>query len=207
MSWKVRPDGAAAVVEVPSLEEVMEGVEEGRFAPSDEVQGPDETAWVPLDAHPAFAEAVALEPAQAGAGDETHLDMTPLIDVCLVLLVIFIMLIIVGKLAQRLEAPTPARGKVGPVAISREQAKQTMVHAVVRRENGQTVYRIEDKPTPPEALESELYAFTKPTSGGRKLLLLEADDDVPLGDVVRLEDAAYGAKFERILYLTNPEEK
>jgi biopolymer transport protein ExbD len=131
--------------------------------------------------------------------------MTPLIDVCLVLLVIFIMLIIVGKLAQRLEAPTPAAGKVGPVIISHEQAKQTMVHAVVRRENGQTVYRIEDKVTAPNALESELHAFSQ--SSGRKLLLLDADDDVSHGDVVRLEDAAYGAKFERVLYLNKPEEK
>ena len=60
--------------------------------PTDEVRGPGATAWVAIENHPQLAEVVAdLEPPPRAHDDETHLDMNALIDVCLVLLIFFMM--------------------------------------------------------------------------------------------------------------------
>jgi biopolymer transport protein ExbD len=200
MSWTVRPEGGAAVVELAAPEQVIEGLEEGRFAPTDEVRGPDDRDWVPIDAHPQFVDAAALEPMPAHEADETNLDMTPLIDVCLVLLVVFIMMILVANvLIHRLDAPNPDNRQVGPAVITEKQVKEQMIHAVVSRENGQTVYRVEGEVVPADDLQNKLSGFV--TTTGHTQLLLEHDPAVPHGDVVRLQDAAKGAHMDRVLLL------
>jgi biopolymer transport protein ExbD len=203
MSWKVRPEGAAAV-EVASPEEVVEGLEDGRWAPTDEVRGPDDRDWVPIDGHPRFVDAVALEPMPAGEGDESNLDMTPLIDVCLVLLVVFIMLMLVANVViKRLEALNPSNQRVGPAVITPDQVKDQMIVAEVARENGATVYRVEDEVVAADDLQSKLSGFVNATS--RTQLLLKHAPTVPHGDVVRIQDAAAGAGIAHVLLLVPPQ--
>jgi biopolymer transport protein ExbD len=200
MSWAVRVEGATAV-EGLSLEQVAEGLDEGRWGPTDEVRGPDERDFVPLETHPQLEEAAALEPLPAPHDEETSIDMTPLIDVCLVLLFIFILILVVAKLVKQLDAPDAPRNEAGRLVITPDQAKKQSIHVVVAREDGRTVYRIEDKAVAPDQLESMLTQFVRTTNHTR--LLLEAGDDVPHGDVIAVEDAAKGAHMEKV-WLVKP---
>ena len=87
-TWKVRQEGSPQVRSGLSLQQVLENLEEGEWGPTDEVRGPDDPDWKQFEDHPVFADAVAFEPLPTPEQDETHVDMTPLIDVTMVLLVI-----------------------------------------------------------------------------------------------------------------------
>ena len=200
MTWKVREEGSPRVREGLTVEQVLEGLEEGEWSPTDEVRGPDDRDWTRFENHPMFAEAVALEPLPAGHDEEeTHVDMTPLIDVAMVLLVFFILIFTYSVLEKRLEAPNAsAKGPTVPV-ITKDQVKDLMIQVSVRRENGQTVYRIEDKVAPRDRLGTELASFVRATK--HTTLLLDAADDVPHGDTVFVEDQAKGAGMQQVLLL------
>jgi biopolymer transport protein TolR len=205
MTWKVREEGSPRVREGLSLQQVLEGLEEGEWSPTDEVRGPDDRDWTPFESHPVFADAVALEPLPSHDDDETHVDMTPLIDVAMVLLVFFILIFTYSVLEKRLEAPNASSAHAGPAVITKEDVEQQMIQVSARRENGKTIYRIETKEVPKERLLTELTGFVRQTK--HTMLLLEADPDVPHGDTVYIEDMAKGAGMDRVLLLAPPEEK
>ncbi len=205
MTWKVRQEGSPEVREDLSTAQVLTGLEEGEWAPTDEVRGPDDRDWVQFENHPVFAEAVALEPLPSHDDDETHVDMTPLIDVVMVLLVFFILIFTYSVLEKRLDAPNASSAHVGPAIITREEVKEQMIQVTVRRDNGRTLYRVEDKEVPKERLGADLGSFVR--KDNRTTLLLDADPDVPHGDTVYVEDMARGAGMERVLLLAPPEKK
>ena len=113
MTWKVRQEGSPQVRADLTTEQVVAGLEEGEWAPTDEVRGPDDRDWMPFENHPVFAEAVALEPLPSHDDDETHVDMTPLIDVAMVLLVFFILIFTYSVLEKRLDAPNASAAHWG----------------------------------------------------------------------------------------------
>ena len=205
MTWKVRQEGSPQVREGLTTAQVLADLEEGEWSPTDEVRGPDDRDWTPFENHPAFAEAVALEPLPAHDEDETHVDMTPLIDVAMVLLVFFILIFTYSVLEKRLDAPNASAAHAGPAVITKEEVKEQMIQVTVRRDNGRTVFRVEDKEVPKELLLAELRGFVR--KDNRTTLLLDADPDVPHGDTVYVEDKARGAGMERVLLLAPPEKK
>src|SRR6516162_1892381 len=105
MSWKVRHEGSPQSIEGLTLTQVVEGLQDGQWVPTDEVMGPTDHDWQSIDNHPALEEAAAevMPPPQVHE-DETRLDMNPLIDVCLVLLIFFILTMSYGALEKILEA-------------------------------------------------------------------------------------------------------
>ena len=205
MTWKVRPEGSPQVRENLSTVQVLMGLEEGEWGPTDEVRGPDDRDWVQFESHPVFADAVALEPLPSPEDDETHVDMTPLIDVVMVLLVFFILLFTYSVLEKRLEAPNASAAHAGPAIITRDQVKDQMIQVTLRRDDGRTLYRVEDKEVPKEMLPAELRGYVR--KDNRTTLLLDADPDVPHGDTVYVEDQASGAGMERVLLLAPTEKK
>lgn len=205
MTWKVRQEGSPQVREDLSTAQVLTGLEEGEWAPTDEVRGPDDRDWVRFEDHPAFADAVALEPLPSPNDDETHVDMTPLIDVAMVLLVFFILIFTYSVLEKRLEAPNASSARVGPAVITKEQVKEQMIQVTLRWDDGRTLYRVEDKEVPKEQLEAALRSYVR--KDNRTTLLLDADPDVPHGDTVYVEDKARGAGMDRVLLLAPPEKK
>src|SRR5262245_24898701 len=99
MAWQVRQEGSPEAINLPTEVDVLAGLRDGNFLPTDEVKGPTDADWQPIETHPQFAEAAQeVEPPPAESVDETHLDMNPLIDVCLVLLIFFILTITYASL-------------------------------------------------------------------------------------------------------------
>src|SRR6266699_2965214 len=107
MSWKVRHEGSPQHVEVPGVPEIVEGLQSGQWAPTDEVMDPQSATWVAIENHPKLEEIAAdIEPSSPPFhDDETHLDMNALIDVCLVLLIFFILTTSYAALQKILETP------------------------------------------------------------------------------------------------------
>src|ERR1043166_4496292 len=104
-TWQLRQEGSTAIVPL-SGEEVHSGLRDGMWLPTDEVKGPGDQAFTPIETHPAFEEAASeLEAEPVDDGDETHLDMNPLIDVCLVLLIFFMLTITYESLRRSIDLP------------------------------------------------------------------------------------------------------
>ena len=100
MSWQLRREGATTPIPLPSAQAVIDGVKDGEWAASDEVRGPGDTAWRRIETHPQFEEAIGeMEEPELPPVEETHLDMNPLIDVSLVLLVFFMLTTVVAAVS------------------------------------------------------------------------------------------------------------
>ena len=83
--------------------------------PTDEVKGPADAHWQPIESHPTFAEAAAdIEPPPPAVDGRNHLDMNPLIDVCLVLLIFFILTITYASLERAIDVPEDNPDDKGP---------------------------------------------------------------------------------------------
>src|SRR5204863_9254601 len=141
-----RHEGPTTAVSVPAAAEVLAGLRDGTWLATDEVKGPDDREWRPIEAHPAFEEAAAdLEEPPSEHPDETHLDMNPLIDVCLVLLIFFILTTSYVALQQVLDMPTAKVDQKAPLTISKDQVDKVMIRVEARQENGHPVIKVEDK--------------------------------------------------------------
>jgi biopolymer transport protein ExbD len=198
MSWKVRHEGSPVALSDMTLSQVAQGLADGRWEPTDEVMGPDDPTWVPIENHPQLAEIAAeLEPPPPRVyDDETRLDMNALIDVCLVLLIFFILTTSYAVLQKHLEAPGVNSEKVGPAIVTKDKVDQQMISVTVKMEDGKPVTRVEGKVVDPERLESELRSYVGSTH--KTQLLLDLADDAPQRSMVEVLDAAKGAGMEKI---------
>ncbi len=202
MSWKIRHEGSPRSVEGLSLQAVVDGLQDGLWEPTDEVMGPQDQQWTAIENHPQLAEiALDIEPAPAKVyDDETRLDMNPLIDVALVLLIFFILTTSYAALQKMLEMPAMAQDGV-PVRSQKEVSDVTIL-VQVRLENDKPVFRVENQITEPGALVATLSKFVKDTK--KTQLLLDHDGAVDWGSVVEVLDAAKGAGIQRANFLAKP---
>ncbi len=196
-AWKLRHEGSPQSIDGLSLPQILEGLQDGRWEPTDEVMGPQDKTWVAIENHPQLAEIAAdLEPPPPRVyDDETRLDMNALIDVCLVLLVFFILTTTYAILEKRLDAPNATTSQPGPVTITDQAVKETMIFVSIAMQNNQPVISIENKAVPADRLEAELTALHKSLHKGT--LLLYYDPDVPQSAVVKVLDAAHGAGLDQ----------
>ncbi len=201
MTWKVRHEGSPTAVET-TLEQLRAQLADGRWEATDEVMGPGDAGWVPIESHPALEELAAeLEPPQPKTyDDETRLDMTALIDVCLVLLVFFILTTTVAAIQNRMEAPSVDTKKPGIPVVTKKDVAETMIHVTAKMEREEPVIRVEGQVVPLERLTRQLRALAG-KNPKRSTLLLEHDDEVPQDVVVRIIDSAKGAEMTDVRLL------
>jgi biopolymer transport protein ExbD len=197
-AWKVRHEGSPQSIEGLSLPQLLEGLQDGRWEPTDEVMGPQDAAWQPIENHPQLAEVAAdLEPPPPRVyDDETRLDMNALIDVCLVLLIFFIMTTSYSLLQKRLDAPNATPSAPGPATITEKEVNDLMIRVSIHMKDGKPETTVEKEVVDPRRLEQVLSSLTNQT--GKHELVLEHDDDVPQQAVVAVLDAARGARVERV---------
>jgi biopolymer transport protein ExbD len=201
--WRIRHEGSPESIDRLSAEPILEGVIEGHWEPTDEVRGPDEAEWIALERHPRFAEAIAdLEmPFAPPPPDETRLDMNPLIDVALVLLIFFILTTTYQELRKMFPAP-PGEATEVKQTIGESQLRQITIRATAKMEAGTPVIRVEDEIVPPEGLR-EKFEFWKQKTGQSRLAI-EMDRDVPWKVFMAIQDAAAGAKIQETIRIERP---
>jgi biopolymer transport protein ExbD len=201
MTWKIRHAGSPRSIDGLTSVQVLEGLQEEQWEPTDEIMGPEDTVWTPIESHPQFAELAAdIEPPPPPhREDETRLDMNPLIDVCLVLLIFFILTTSYATLQKVLDMPGASPQTLKPLQVKTvKDLEKTTIMVTARLENGKPVIRVENQVTEPARLMTELNSFVR--SKHVTEVLLMASDDVDWGTVVAIQDAAKGAGITRVLF-------
>jgi biopolymer transport protein ExbD len=213
MSWKIRHQGSPQAREAP-LSEIVEGLLDGIWEPSDEVQAPGEAAWTAIENHPQLAEFVMdFEEKPASHADETTLDFNALIDVCLVLLIFFMMTTTYAVAVQK-TVPLPAEQEIkektkGVPVVSLDRVRRTMVRVQADMLAGKPVVRVEglevnvvraDGTLDIEKMREELLKYTHTALAlPRDEVLLDAKG-VNWGFVIAIQDAARAANVRVINY-------
>src|SRR3954447_12554881 len=187
--WRIRHEGSPKSVDGLSLAQVGEGLQDGKWEPTDEVMGPGESQWVPIESHPQLAEVAAdLEPPQPHEyEDESRIDMNALIDVCLVLLIFFMLTTTYAALQKRMDAPDMAEKKdqyPKLPTVTKDKLDKEMVFVEVKMEGDKPVIYVQKDPVQPDNLEGALRKYVG--SSGKTQLCLLYDAKVPHGTVVAI---------------------
>ncbi len=197
-AWLVRQEGSPSAVSVSSEGEVLAGLRNGNWLPTDEVKGPADVEWQSIESHPTFAEAAAeIEPPRSEPKDETHLDMNPLIDVCLVLLIFFILTITYASLERAIDVPPLNPDQKGPSQVEWKDIKDQVFLVSAKMDGDKPVVRVASKEVPLDQIQAEMKRVIDTT--GRKEMVLDHDKDVPWGIITAILDAAKGNGVRNIL--------
>lgn len=204
MSWTVRHEGSPRSIENLTLQQVVDGLRDNLWEPTDEVRGPDDAQWVPIESHPQLADVVLdIEPPERNEPeDESRLDMNPLIDVALVLLIFFILTTTYESIRKVLEMPNAAAAGGKVKSVTPEQAKAQMVKLEVRLVNGKPVIKVDDQVVDQKDLSATLKRVVRESQ--KTQMLIDAADDVVYETVVQVQDAARGAGIEKAFFLAAP---
>lgn len=200
MSWQVRREGSPTAYTLPSAEAVLDGLREGIWLPYDEVKGPDDADWVPLDAHHAFEDtAEELAAPMPEAHDDTHLDMNPLIDVCLVLLIFFILTISYASLERAISVPEdkPDEEAKTTQKVELSEIKDRVFRVSGTMDGDRPVIKVEGEPVPIEQLDAKIRSVIDGT--GKKEMLLDLDPVIPWGVQTAILDSAKGNGVHEVL--------
>ncbi|MBA4187877.1 MAG: hypothetical protein C0467_07650 [Planctomycetaceae bacterium] len=198
-AWFVRQQGSPAAVSVPTAGSVVEGLRDGNWLPTDEVRGPADTTWRSIESHPTFAEvAEEVEPHREMSGSDDHLDMNPLIDVCLVLLIFFILTITYASLERAIDVPPVNPDEKGPSNKVQLKDIRDKVFIVTANMDGEkAVVKIEQKEVAVDQIVNEMKQVISTT--GRREMVLDVDKDVPWGVLTAILDAAKGNGVHNII--------
>jgi biopolymer transport protein ExbD len=203
-AWKIRHEGSPQHLET-TLDQIRQGLIDGAWETTDEVMGPGEAEWVPIEVHPQLEELAAeIEPPPAGTyDDETRLDMTALIDVCLVLLVFFILTTTVAVLSVRVEAPQveETNNKAKVKVVTEKQVNQ-MILVKATMEGGRPVIRVEDEVVEMPRLPSVLARYLKGEQR-KTQVMLDQDGEVPHNVEVQVIAAAKSVGLDGVLLLVD----
>jgi biopolymer transport protein ExbD len=197
--WKVRHEGSPVASSDLTFVQVMQGLMDGRFAPTDEVRGPNDANWIVLEEHPAFADACGeIEPPPIKHDeDESRLDMNALIDVSLVLLVFFILTTSYLNLQKIIEAAEVSSSKGGIKVVEQKVVEETMILCEVKYENDKSIISIQGKEVPQDGVVAELKNLAG--AAKKRILALKHDAKVPHGVIVSIQDAAKSAQMEKVV--------
>jgi len=202
MLWNVRHAGSPQSVDGISDEEIGEGLFSGQWEATDEVRGENERQWQPIELHPHFAQAARdLEDAVPPKPEEdTHLDMNPLIDVCLVLLIFFILTTTYDEMRKELPPPPPGKDEEnvkGSKPMTEKELKKLTFSVKIVPGEPESVFLVDGAATVRKDLKS---AFEKRIKENNSTTMaLEIQPGIVWKSVVAVQDAAAGAGVTEIL--------
>lgn len=211
MSWQVRHAGSPRIVRNLSLQQLVDGLQDGLWETTDEVQGPGEAIWRPIEAHPQLADlAHDLEaPPPPRHPEATSLDFNALIDVCLVLLIFFILTTSYANLVQKV-VPVPVVKSEGKGRVAKlDDIKKHMIRLqAIADKAGNPVVRVENQTVDVLASDgksidaAKLRSTLQPYVRGedRKTELFMDAREVSWETVIQIQDAARAAGVLKIHY-------
>ena len=207
MSWQVRHQGSTQAVQGLTVDEIAEGVRDGVWEPTDEVQGPGEGRWTAIENHPQFAEAAGeVESHQRGRGAEaTSIDMNALIDVCLVLLIFFILTTTYAAAVQKVVPMSSVKSDTKKKIVRLDDIKKRMIRMEAYLDKaGKPVVRVENQTVDTLAADGSIDSYKirdalRPfvKTEDRKEILLNARE-VSWGAVIAIQDGAKSAGVREI---------
>ena len=132
---------------------------------------------------------MSMSVGSSSGGYQSNINITPMIDVLLVLLILF--LIIQPALTKGIDVQVPAI-ESGPAG----GAAPDQIILNVRDEGGEVTYAINDLEVAPGTLEERLSEVFG--TRARKVLFVRGDESLVYGDVVRAMDVARASGIEVI---------
>jgi biopolymer transport protein ExbD len=175
--------------------------------------GPNDQTWHAIENHPDLAElAEEVEaPPTLRREEGTHLDFNALIDVCLVLLIFFILTTTYATTVQKV-VPLPALKAEGKKArvINVKDVKDRMIRLQASLDpKGKPLFRLENQPIQVLAADGEtidpdkLRDALKPYVRGedRKTEIILDARDISWGTVISIQDGAKAAGVHTIHHL------
>jgi biopolymer transport protein ExbD len=213
MPWQLRHEGSPRELGDLSLARIAEGLRDGLWEPTDEVKGPSDSAWQAIENHPALAEVAAdIEaPPRVRHEEGTHLDFNALIDVCLVLLIFFILTTTYVTAVQKV-VPLPTLKADGNKArvINFKDVKDHMIRLQANVDAaGKPSLRLENQPIQVLAADgvtidsNKLSAALQPYVRGvdRKTEMILDAHGISWGTVIAIQDGAKAAGVHAIHHL------
>jgi biopolymer transport protein TolR len=125
-------------------------------------------------------------------GMVSEINVTPMIDVLLVLLIIF--MVIVPSLPRGEAALIPAPSSKA------ESARDAVVLEVTQRTGDAVSFRINQQPVAPEVLQSRLAAIY--ATRARRVLFVKGDDHLSFTEVAEVLDISHAAGIDQIGLMT-----
>ncbi|MFO0864916.1 MAG: biopolymer transporter ExbD [Gemmataceae bacterium] len=149
MAWRLRHQGSPQSIRNLTFEQIVQGLRDGVLDPTDEVQSDGETAWQAIENHPQLAEiAEEAEPqiAPKHADEATSIDMNALIDVCMVLLIFFILTTSYVAVVQKVVPLSGTREGKGVRVVKAAEVKNKMVRLQASLDpGGKLAIRVENQ--------------------------------------------------------------
>lgn len=201
MPWRLRHEGTRQSLQHPvTAGQIVQGLREGTYSPADEVRGPGENNWERLDQHPTFAEIVEHieeeEEVAAHEPEDNHIDMNPLIDVCLVLLVFFILATTLSVMQQMIPLPPNQEKKEKqPPPINPEDLKKYIL-LTIEKKDGVTTMEVNGVAATKDTLVRELERLV---SDGKTDLILDMKPGVEVNYYVFAYDCSQTARVKKFL--------
>jgi len=124
-------------------------------------------------------------------GLRAEINVTPLVDVVLVLLIIF--MVLTPSMLKHLTANVPKKAEEPATAVPTDSS--IVVEYTAARE-----LTVNNEPVAPEALADKLVERLR--GARQKVVFFKADDDAPYGEVIRLMDVARGVGAQTLAVVT-----
>lgn len=134
---------------------------------------------------------MAMDVGGKGKGPKSDINVTPLIDVVLVLLIIF--MVLTPSMLKNLPAMVPDKSEESSPAMPTDSA--IMVEYTAKRE-----LTVNSESVSIEALAAKLQERLKQRR--QKVVFFKAEDKAPYGEVIRLLDIARGSGAETLAIVT-----
>lgn len=129
----------------------------------------------------------------SGTGSmQSDINVTPMIDVLLVLLIIFMVIVPVASKGESATAPQPARVDVAP--------ENPVVLEVLSGARGTVDFRINQQPVSRTELPGRLAAIFANRS--QRVLFLKGDDQLAFTQIAEAIDISHAAGIERVGLMT-----
>lgn len=128
----------------------------------------------------------------AAEGISSEINVTPMIDVLLVLLIIFMLIVPITPTGERAQMPKPARND--------RPSNGAVVLEVLSGNGGAAGFRLNQQDVSREALPARLEAIY--ASRADRVLFVKADDKLAFAEVATAIDVAHAAGVDRVGLLT-----